>query len=59
MGKQKGDANLNFLRKELDQIVGQLQTIQRNIASMREAGKSAKQIYKEYGKQLEKLQEDE
>ena len=59
MAKQKGDANLNFLRKELDQIVGQLQTIQRNIASMREAGKSAKQIYKEYGKQLEKLQEDE
>lgn len=59
MAKQKGDANLNFLKKELDQIVGQLQTIQRNIASMREAGKSAKQIYSQYGKELEKLIDEE
>ena len=54
-GKQKGDANLNNLRKQLDQIVGKLQSIQRNINEMREAGKSAKQIYKEYGKELESL----
>lgn len=55
MAKQKGDANLNNLRKQLDKIVGDLQTIQRNIQAMKEAGKSAKQIYASQGKQLEEL----
>lgn len=55
MAKQKGDANLNNLRKQLDKIVGDLQTIQRNIQAMKEAGKSAKQIYASQGKQLEDL----
>ena len=55
MDQQKGDANLNNLRKQLDKIVGDLQTIQRNIQAMKEAGKSAKQIYASQGKQLEEL----
>ena len=56
-GKKTEYSTLNNLKKQLDQIVGELQTIQRNIAAMREAGKSAKQIYKEYGKELEKLRQ--
>ena len=55
MAKKKGDATLGRLTKDLTKITGDLQTIQRNIQSMREAGKSAKQIYEQYGKELEKV----
>ena len=61
MAKGKGDATLNRLSKNLVSINSELQTVQRNIQNMREAGKSAKQIYAEYGKKLEeiiKLEED-
>ena len=59
MAKGKGDATLGRLSKNLVSINSELQTIQRSIQLMREAGKSAKQIYEAYGKQLEKLIEDE
>ena len=59
MAKGKGDATLGKLSKNLVSINSELQTIQRSIQLMREAGKSAKQIYEAYGKQLEKLIEDE
>ena len=59
MAKGKGDATLGKLSKNLVSINSELQTIQRSIQLMREAGKSAKQIYDAYGKQLEKLIEDE
>jgi len=59
MAKGKGDATLGKLSKSLGLINSELQTIQRGIQLMREAGKSAKQIYTEYGKQLEKLIQDE
>ena len=59
MAKGKGDATLGRLSKSLGLINSELQTIQRGIQLMREAGKSAKQIYTEYGKQLEKLIQDE
>ena len=59
MAKGKGDETLGKLSKNLVSINSELQTIQRSIQLMREAGKSAKQIYEAYGKQLEKLIEDE
>jgi myosin heavy subunit len=59
MAKGKGDATLGKLSKSLGLINSELQTIQRGIQLMREAGKSAKQIYTQYGKQLEKLIQDE
>jgi len=61
MAKGKGDPTLNRLSKNLVSINSELQTVQRYIQNMREAGKSAKQIYDEYGKRLEeiiKLEED-
>ncbi len=59
MAKGKGDATLGKLSKNLVSINSELQTIQRSIQLMREAGKSAKQIYDAYGKQLEKIIEEE
>lgn len=59
MAKGKGDATLGKLSKNLVSINSQLQSIQRSIQLMREAGKSAKQIYDAYGKQLEKIIEEE
>jgi hypothetical protein len=59
MAKGKGDVTLGKLSKNLVSINSQLQSIQRSIQLMREAGKSAKQIYDAYGKQLEKIIEEE